>query len=218
MKTTVILVDDHAVVRQGVRSLLALTDDFEVVGEAGEGAQAIDLARELVPDLVVIDLLMPGMDGVTAIRGIRTVSPRSHVVVLTSSEQDELAFAAIEAGAQSFILKTMLGDELLSTLRKAAQGEAVIHPFVARRILQVVRRIREPRHNPFAELTERELEVLRQLGEGGSNARIAAALHISEKTVKSHIGNVLAKLHLADRTEAVAFAWRQGLMTDEGQR
>lgn len=218
MKTTVILVDDHAVVRQGVRSLLALTDDFEVVGEAGDGGQAIDMARELVPDLVVIDLLMPGMDGVTAIRGIRTVSPRSHVVVLTSSEQDELAFAAIEAGAQSFILKTMLGDELLSTLRKAAQGEAVIHPFVARRILQVVRRIREPRHNPFAELTERELEVLRQLGEGGSNARIAAALHISEKTVKSHIGNVLAKLHLADRTEAVAFAWRQGLMKDEGQR
>ncbi len=217
MKTTVMLVDDHAVVRQGVRSLLVLTEDFEVVGEAGDGAQAIDLARELVPDLVVIDLLMPGMDGVTAIRGIRTVSPRSHVVVLTSSEQDELAFAAIEAGAQSFILKTMLGDELLSTLRKAAQGEAVIHPFVARRILHAVRRIREPRHNPFADLTERELEVLRQLGEGGSNARIATALHISEKTVKSHIGNVLAKLHLADRTEAVAFAWRQGLMTDDGK-
>lgn len=214
MKTSVMLVDDHAVVRQGVRSLLALTEDFEVVGETGDGAEAIALAREAAPDLVVMDLLMPGVDGVSAIRSIRTVSPRSHVVVLTSSEEDDLAFAAIEAGAQSFTLKTMLGDELLSTLRRAAQGEAVIHPQVARRILQAVRRVREPQRNPFAELTERELEVLRQLAEGGSNARIAAALHITEKTVKSHVSNVLAKLHLADRTEAVAFAWRQGLMKD----
>ncbi|WP_084545913.1 response regulator [Cupriavidus malaysiensis] len=214
MKTSVMLVDDHAIVRQGVRSLLALTEDFEVVAETGDGAEAIGLARDTAPDLVVIDLLMPGVDGVSAIRSIRTVSPRSHVVVLTSSEEDDLAFAAIEAGAQSFTLKTMLGDELLSTLRRAAQGEAVIHPQVARRILQAVRRVREPQRNPFAELTERELEVLRQLAEGGSNARIAAALHITEKTVKSHLSNVLAKLHLADRTEAVAFAWRQGLMKD----
>ncbi|SDZ16656.1 two component transcriptional regulator, LuxR family [Lysobacter sp. yr284] len=215
MSTSVLLVDDHEVVRKGIRSLLALTDDFEVVGEAAGGAEAIERARDLAPDLIVIDLMMPDVDGVEAIRAIKKLSPRSAIAVLTSTDQDDLAFAAIEAGAQSLLFKSMLGDELLATLRRIAAGEAVIHPFVAQRILKAMRRKREPREDPFASLTERELDVLRKLAEGGSNARIAAALNIGEKTVKSHLGNVLAKLHLADRTEAVAFAWRRGLMSGE---
>lgn len=212
MTTRVLLVDDHAIVRQGLRGLLELDGSFAVVGEAADGAAAIALARELQPQLVVMDLLMAGVDGVAAIRAIHSGSPHSHIAVLTSSEEDELSFAAIEAGAQSFLLKSMLGDELLTTLRRVTAGESVIHASVARRILQLVRQARTPRQDPFAELTERELQVLRELAEGGSNARIASALHISEKTVKSHVGSLLAKLQLSDRTEAVAFAWREGLV------
>lgn len=212
MTTRVLLVDDHAIVRQGLRGLLELDGSFAVVGEAADGAAAIALARELQPQLVVMDLLMAGVDGVAAIRAIHSGSPHSHIAVLTSSEEDELSFAAIEAGAQSFMLKSMLGDELLTTLRRVTAGESVIHASVARRILQLVRQARTPRQDPFAELTERELQVLRELAEGGSNARIASALHISEKTVKSHVGSLLAKLQLSDRTEAVAFAWREGLV------
>ncbi|UQZ90947.1 DNA-binding response regulator [Deltaproteobacteria bacterium Smac51] len=213
MPTTIILVDDHAVVREGIGSLLKeMPSAFEVVGEAADGPAAIELVREMVPDMVLLDLMMPQMDGVSVVRAIKTASPRTYITVLTSAEEDELAFAAIEAGAQSFLLKSMLGDELLSTLLRIAGGEDVIHPFVAKRILKVVRSSREPVPNPFAALTDRELEVLRELAEGGSNARIAQKLHISETTVKSHISNVLGKLHLNDRTEAVAYAWRKGLL------
>lgn len=215
MTVSVLLVDDHEVVRQGLRGLISLTDDFEVVGEAADGLEALKLAEELVPDMIIMDLLMPEMDGVAAIKALKAISPRSQITVLTSSEHDELAFSAIEAGAQSFLLKSMLGDELLNTLKRIAGGEDIIHPFVAKRILHLARSARAPRPNPFAALTERELEVLKALAEGNSNARIAQALHISEKTVKSHLSNVLGKLQLADRTEAVAFAWRQGLLKPE---
>jgi two-component system, NarL family, response regulator LiaR len=212
MEYSVLLVDDHAIVREGLASLLAMAGDFELVGEAGEGALAIELARELVPDLVVLDLLMPGMDGVTTIRALRTVSPRSQIAVLTSTEDEDLAFSAIEAGAQSFLLKSMSGDALLDTLRRIVRGEAVIHSSIAHGILRAVRNVRKREADPFAALTERELDVLRALAEGASNSRIAKTLNITENTVKSHVSNVLAKLHLTDRTEAVAFAWRQGLL------
>jgi two-component system, NarL family, response regulator LiaR len=215
MKTSVLLVDDHAIVRQGLASLLAMTDDFYLVGEAGDGARAIEIARELAPELIVIDLLMPGMDGVTAIRSLKTVSPASQIAVLTSTEDEDLAFSAIEAGAQSFLVKSMSGDSLLDTLRKIAKGEAVIHSSIAHRILRKVRSVSKQEVNPFAALSERELDVLRALAEGASNSRIAKTLCISENTVKSHIGNVLSKLYLTDRTEAVAFAWRQGLLSPE---
>jgi NarL family two-component system response regulator LiaR len=212
MKTNVLLVDDHDIVRQGLAALLGTTDDFTIVGEACNGREAIDMARESAPRLVVIDLMMPGMDGVTAIRSLRTVSPSSRLAVLTSSEDDELAFSAIEAGAHAFLLKSTSGKELLQALRRIVLDEIVIDPLITQRLLKVVRRIRQPAFNPFSELSERELDVLRALAHGASNARLADELSISVKTVKSHIGSILSKLHLSDRTEAVAYAWRHGLI------
>lgn len=212
MTSSVLLVDDHALVRHGLASLLATTHDFAVVGEAADGALASQRVTELAPDIVVIDLLMPGVNGVSAIRAIRAASPGTTLVVLTSVEEGPMALAAIEAGAHAFLLKSMSGDELLAALRRTVQGEVYIHPVVARTLLHAVRERRHPVVDPFAELTTRELDVLKALGDGASNARLGDLLSISEKTVKSHIGNILAKLRLADRTEAVAFAWRNGLM------
>ena len=218
MKTSIMLVDDHAVVREGLRSLLELSGDFEVVAEAASGVEAVALAGEHAPHLVLMDLIMPGQDGVSAIKEVKSVSPASHIAVLTSAERDELAFAALEAGARSFLLKSMFGDDLLATIRRIAKGEAVIHPFIAAKVVKVLRSGPNPVPEPFAALTDRELEVLKELAQGVSNARIAASLFISEKTVKTHISNILGKLNLNDRTEAVAFAWRQGLVKPSDER
>lgn len=215
MKTTVLLVDDHDIVRQGLAALLGTTEDFTVIGEAGDGRQAIELGRELMPDMIVLDLVMPGVDGVTAIRALRTVSPASKIAVLTSSEDEDMAFSAIEFGAHGFLLKSMSGSELLHEFRRIVDEEVVIHPVITQKVLSVVRRIRSPENNPFVKLSERELCVLRVLAEGASNARLAETLSISVKTVKSHIGNILSKLYLTDRTEAVAYAWRHGLMEEK---
>lgn len=213
MTSRVLLVDDHGVVRQGMTALLGMVDDLDVVGEACDGEQAIELAGALNPELIVVDLLMPGMDGVTAIPALRKVSPASRLAVLTSSDDEELAFAAIEAGAHAFLLKSMSGQELLDAIRRVLCDEVVIHPMITQRLLKVVRRVRQPASDPFKGLSERELDVLRALAEGASNARLAETLSISVKTVKSHVGSILSKLHLGDRTEAVAFAWRHGLMS-----
>lgn len=213
MSATLLVADDHAVVREGIRGLLRLAPGFVVVAEADDGESAVAMACRHAPDVVLLDLMMPGIGGVAAVRGIRAGSPRSHVMVLTSSDDDELAFAAIEAGAQSFLPKSTRGEVLLQAIRNAVIGEATLHPAVARRILSVVQRARRPAADPFAELTERELEVLRRLAEGGSNARIASCLAISEKTVKAHLSNLMSKLQVSDRTQAVALAWREGLMT-----
>lgn len=215
MNSTILLVDDHGIVRQGMATLLSTTDDLTVVGEAGDGLQAIEIARELTPDVVVLDILMPGMTGVAVIPELRAVSPRSKIAVLTSSEDNELAFAAIEAGAHAFLLKSMAGDEILLAIRRVIHDEVVIHPQVTQRILGLVRTMRQPRIDPFAVLSERERDVLRSLAQGASNARLAETLAISIKTVKTHIGKILDKLELTDRTEAVAFAWRHGLIQQE---
>ena len=214
MNIRVLLVDDHDIVRQGLAALLGTTDDLVVVGEASDGRAGIDAARSLAPDLIVLDLLMPAMDGVSAIRSLRAASASSRIAVLTSSEDEEMAFSAIESGAHGFLLKSMAGRELLHAFRSIAADEVVIHPAITQRVLKVVRRIRQPENNPFAVLSERELDVLRALADGASNARLAEILSISVKTVKSHIGNILSKLYLTDRTEAVAYAWRHGLMQD----
>lgn len=207
------LVDDHAVVRQGLASLLAIGGDFKEIIQAEDGERAIALARQYAPNLIVIDLLMPGMKGPEAIGHLRLACPASAITVLTSSEDHDLALSALKAGAKSFLLKSMSGDEILSSLRRIAAGEDIVHPSVSGAILKMSLRP-DWQKTPFEELTPREVAVLIELAKGGSNARIALALQITERTVKSHIGNVLSKLDLSDRTEAVAFAWRNGLMKE----
>jgi two-component system, NarL family, response regulator LiaR len=214
---SVILVDDHRMVRQGVRAFLETQPDITVVAEAESGAEAVRLAAEHAPDVMLMDLIMPGMDGVEATRQVKRASPRTQIVVLTSYHQDEHIFPAIRAGALSYILKDIGAAELGDTVRKAAVGEAVLHPRVAARVVQELHGTRHhDAPNPFTELSERELEVLRQLAGGLSNGEIAEKLVISEKTVKSHVSNILSKLHLADRTQAAVYAWREGVVRRGG--
>jgi NarL family two-component system response regulator LiaR len=212
---TVLLVDDHEVVRQGVRAYLDALPDFDVVAETGSGREAADLAAEHVPDVVLMDLVMPGMDGVEATRRVKDVSPRTQVVVLTSYHQDEHVFPALRAGAISYILKDTKMDELAEAVRRAARGEATLHPQVAARVIQEVHGAQQAEINPFTELTARELDVLRLIANGMSNSEIAEQLVISENTVKGHVSNILSKLHLADRTQAAVYAWREGIVRRE---
>ena len=209
---TVLLVDDHAIVRQGVRTFLATQPDLSVVAEAGTGAQAVTLAAQYVPDVILMDLIMPDMDGVEATRRVKKVSPRSQVVVMTSYHEDEHIFPALKAGALSYLLKDLSSEELAAAIRKAAVGEAILHPRVSARVIKELQGPRAERVNPFTELSERELEVLKLIADGMSNADIAAKLFLSEKTVKGHVSNILSKLQLVDRTQAAVYAWREGIV------
>jgi NarL family two-component system response regulator LiaR len=210
---SVLITDDHALVRHGIRDFLELQADLSVVGEADSGETAVRLARELVPDVVLIDLVMPGMGGVEATRQVKQVSPHSQIIVLTSYHEDEYIFPALRAGALSYILKDIGPEELAETVRRAAHGESVLHPQVAARVVQEVRGARSDTPNLFTDLSDRELEVLRLIADGLANAEIARRLVISEKTVKGHVSNILSKLHILDRTQAAVFAWQQGLVT-----
>ncbi|HEY7355913.1 MAG TPA: response regulator transcription factor [Ktedonobacterales bacterium] len=211
-RISVLIVDDHSVVRQGVRAFLEMQPDLAIAGEAESGEQAIQLAQDLIPDVVLMDLALPGIDGVEATRQIKRVSPRTQVIVLTSYYEDEHVFPALRAGAVSYTLKDLRPAELVEIVRKAAEGESVLHPRVASRLIQEVRQAKRAVPPAFAELTERELEVLHLIAEGHSNAVIAEQLVLSEKTVKGHVSNILGKLHMEDRTQAAVFAWQQGLM------
>ncbi|MCB9007269.1 MAG: response regulator transcription factor [Ardenticatenaceae bacterium] len=211
-KITVLLVDDHKVVRQGVRAFLQAQADIEVVAEADSGETAVTLAAEHAPDVVLMDLVMPGMDGVAATRAVKAQSPRTQIIMLTSYHQDEHIFPAIRAGALSYLLKDIEPAALAEAVRQAAQGEAVLHPRVAARVVQELHGSRQESINVFTELSERELEVLRLIADGANNSSIAEQLFISEKTVKSHVSNILGKLHLADRTQAAVLAWREGVV------
>jgi DNA-binding NarL/FixJ family response regulator len=207
---TLLIVDDHQLVRWGVRTFIATQPDIMVVGEASSGEEALRLAMEHAPDVALVDLVMPGLDGVEVTRRLKQQSPRTQVIVLTSYHEDEHIFPALQAGALSYLLKDVSTRELASAVRKAAAGEAVIHPWVAARVVQ---ELRSPARGEIApDLSERELEVLRLIAEGISNAEIAERLIISENTVKSHVSNILGKLHLADRTQAAVYAWREGLV------
>lgn len=209
---TVMIVDDHAVVRHGMRALLEAEGDFTVVGEMVSGAEAVLRVGDLVPEVVLMDLLMPDLDGVEATRLIKQRSPNSQVIILTSYHEDEHIFPAIRAGALSYLLKGASLEELTAAVRKAARGEAVLHPRVAVRLVQELRGASQENLLLAQTLTAREQEVLRLIAEGLSNAGIAEYLVISERTVKSHINNILSKLHLADRTQVAIFAWRSGMM------
>jgi NarL family two-component system response regulator LiaR len=209
---TVLIVDDHQVVRQGVRTFLESQPDITVVAEAETGEVATQLAAEYAPDVVLMDLLMPGIDGVTATQQVKQASPRTQVIVLTSYHQDEHIFPAIRAGALSYLLKDTGPQELVEAVRKASRGEVVLHPRVAARMVQELHGANQDTAQPLTTLSDRELEVLRLVADGLTNAQIAERLVISDKTVKSHVSNILSKLHLADRTQAAVFAWRKGVM------
>ena len=209
---TVLIVDDHEVVRQGVRAYLGAQPEFEVLGEADSGAAAVALAEEHVPDVVLMDLIMPGMDGVEATRRVKDVSPRTQIVVLTSYHEDEHIFPALQAGALSYVLKDLGMEELAEAILRAAQGEATLHPRVASRVIRELRGSKSDEVNPYSELTNREMEVLRLIAGGMSNSRIAEELVVSEYTVKGHVSNILSKLHLADRTQAAVYAWQKGVV------
>jgi len=209
---TVLLADDHQLVRQGVRAFLDTQPDIAVVGEADSGQAAVTLAEQYAPDVILMDLMMPRMDGVEATRRVKQISPRTQIIVLTSYHQDEHIFPAIRAGALSYMLKDVGPVELANAVRKAAAGEAVLHPRVAARVVQELHGTRSQGVNPFTELTQREMETLHLIADGLNNSEIAERLTISEKTVKSHVSNILSKLHLADRTQAAVYAWREGVV------
>jgi len=209
---TILLADDHEVVRQGVRALLEVHPEFDVVGEAKNGAEAVEMVEEFVPDVVLMDLIMPGMDGVEATRLIKNVSPRTQIVVLTSYHEDEHIFPALKAGAISYLLKDMKMDELVEAIKKAALGDAVLHPHVAARVIDEIQGKKEDAFQPHSDLTSRELEILKLIAGGSNNTEIAEQLVISMHTVKGHVSNILSKLHLADRTQAAVYAWQKGVV------
>jgi NarL family two-component system response regulator LiaR len=205
----VLIVDDHAVVREGLRTFLDLQDGIEVVGEAGDGEAGISEAERLRPDVVLVDLVMPRLDGVQTMRELRTRVPGARAIVLTSFLDDERLLPAIRAGAAGYLLKSVQPKELARAVRTAAAGEALIDPAVAARLVHAL--AEGGRDARADELTRREREVLALIGRGFANKRIAAELGIAEKTVKAHVSNVLAKLGVADRTQAALYAARQGL-------
>jgi two-component system, NarL family, response regulator LiaR len=202
----VLVVDDHAVVREGLRTFLLLQEGIEVVGEAADGREAVAAAHQLEPDVVLMDLVMPVLDGVEAMRTIREARPETRVVVLTSFTEDEKLLAAVRAGAAGYLLKTAPPQEVVRAIRAAHDGNAVLDPAAAGRLLQALTGPRDPQP-----LTPREREVLGLLSRGFTNKRIAGELGLSEKTVKTHVGRILSKLGVTDRTQAALYAVREGL-------
>lgn len=206
---TVVIIDDHAVVRQGLRFLLEQQGEMQVVGEGENGEEAIKLVGDLLPDVLLLDLLMPKLDGMAAVREIKRLAPATHIIVLTSYFEDDKIFSAIKAGAVSYLLKDMRPRELVAAIQSAARGEVVLHPVVAARVLNEMQRQQQ---SLLSELTPRELEVLSHIAHGRSNHEIAIELMIGEQTVKTHVSNILSKLHLADRTQAAIYALQKHLV------
>ncbi|MEV0971800.1 response regulator transcription factor [Microtetraspora glauca] len=201
-----LIADDHPIVRDGIRGMFVGDPDFEVLGEAGDGAQTVELARALNPDVILMDLRMPRMDGVSAIKELARLGIAARVLILTTYDTDRDVLPAIEAGATGYLLKDTGRDELVRAVRTAARGEAVLSPSVATRLLGQVRAPADP-------LSARELEILHLIAEGATNREAAARLFISEATVKSHVLHIYAKLGVNDRAAAVAVAFRRGLLT-----
>jgi len=212
---SVMIVDDHEMVRQGAAGYLEAQEDIHVIAEASSGEEALKMAQELVPDVVLMDLVMPGLDGVEATRRLKDYSPRTQIIILTSFHEDEHIFPALQAGAISYLLKDVKAAELVEAIRRAARGEATLHPRVAERVIKEFRVGDPDRQRLFTDLTEREMEVLKLIASGSSNQKIADQLVISVGTVKGHVSNILGKLHLADRTQAAIYAWKEGLIQRE---
>ncbi len=212
---TVMIVDDHEMVRRGAASYLEAQPDITVVAQAGSGEEAVRLAQEFIPDVVLMDLVMTGMDGVEATRKVKNVSPRTQIIILTSFHQDEFIFPALQAGAIAYLLKDVKAAELVEAIRRAARGEATLHPRIASRVIKTFHSLEPETATPFTMLTEREMEVLKLIAKGYPNDRIAEELVISVGTVKGHVSNILSKLHLVDRTQAAAYAWQAGIVRRE---
>jgi NarL family two-component system response regulator LiaR len=209
-KIKVALVDDHRIVRRGIQSYLKAFEDIEVVGEASSGEEALAHIEDWLPDVLVLDMLMPGgIDGIETIRRLRAVAPNVKIVALTSYADDARVVGALRAGAIGYVRKEADPELLLASMRTAARGQSLLDPAVAKAVMQEL--LRDERHN--ASLTEREREVLRQLAFGRTNPEIAAALTVSEETVKTHVGNILTKLQLAHRTQAVIYALKKGIIS-----
>lgn len=207
----VMIVDDHAVVRQGLKTFLDLQDDILVAGEASDGADAVQRVNELAPDVILMDLIMPRLDGIEAVRRIKRARPKTQILVLTSFGDDQKVFAAIRAGAIGFLLKDVSPRDLAAAIFAAHRGEATLSPGIATRLMQELATGGQPAADEHA-LTERERAVLALIAQGRSNRQISDDLAISEKTVKTHVSNILTKLHLEDRTQAAIFALKEGLV------
>jgi DNA-binding NarL/FixJ family response regulator len=215
----VLLVDDQSLLRMGFRLILEAEPDIEVIGEAADGATGVSMASALYPDVVLMDVRMPGTDGIAATASITAVNPATKVLILTTFDLDEYVFAGLRAGASGFLLKDVPPAELLAAIRTVAGGEAVLAPTATRRLInQFVPLLPDPGRQPdrdalLSKLTNREQAVFAQLAAGRSNREIAADLHLSEGTVKVHVGRILAKLDLRDRVQAVVLAYESGLIT-----
>ncbi len=217
-KIRVLIADDHRVVRQGLRTFLELQDDIEVVGEAGDGAAAVEMVRRLGPDIVLMDLVMPRLDGIEATRQVKALAGSTRVIALTSFTEDDKVFPAIQAGASSYLLKDVSPDDLVEAIRAVHRGEARLHPNIARKLMEQVAQqagTRSKSERDIEALTERERAVVRLVAKGESNQSIAEELVISEKTVKTHVSNILSKLDLQDRTQLAIFAFKHGLSDPE---
>ncbi len=217
MTIRILIADDEALLRMAFGTVIETQPDMAPVGEASDGTEAVRLARELRPDVVLMDVRMPGTDGIEATRQVIRASPRSRVLILTTFDLDEYAFAGLNAGASGFLLKNTRPEELLTAIRSVAAGDAVVSPQITRRLLENLRPHipdgRSPaRDERLSRLSAREREVLIRVGRGLSNTEIAAALHLAEATVKSHLGRILQKLGLRDRIQAVIFAYESRLI------
>lgn len=206
----VLVVDDHTIIRKGIRAVLDLVPDIDLVGEAENGNQAITLDLELAPDVVLMDLMMPEMDGITCIKQIRKKRPKARILVLTNFAGEDMIFPAIKAGAMGYHLKDSSPEALIDAIRQVNQGVASLHPSIAKRVLE---EFQDSDKQKLSEepLTQRELEILRLIAQGLENKEIAEQLVISEATVRTHVSNILGKLHLASRTQAALYALREGL-------
>lgn len=212
-KIRVLIVDDHQIVRQGLRNFLELNEDIAVIGEAADGIGALESATELKPDVILMDLVMPRMDGITATMEIKKKNPEVMVIALTSFTEDDKVIPAIQAGACSYLLKDVSPDDLVEAIRAAAKGETRLHPDVTRKLMQQVSKPAPAQKGSLpAEITDRELDVIRLVAQGKSNQEIASELVISEKTVKTHMSNIFSKLELVDRTQLAIYAIKNNLV------
>ena len=216
-KIRILIADDHAVVRSGLRSILESEDDIDVVGEAADGHQALEFAQELLPDVILMDINMGDWDGVTATRRVRNSVPSCRVIVLTNYDEDNLVFSSIRAGASGYLLKEVSGNQLTNAIRTVADGFSLIYPSVARRVLDEFGRLRGSsapvdEDQGYSDLTPREREVLKLIASGRANKEIGTELGITERTVKTHISNIFSKLQLTDRTQAALYVHNRGLL------